>query len=70
MPEVKRLLIMLLVSQVFGNVLFKTVAEGKIKWKPNIQVSHLHMQYFKVSQRLGEIKKASKKWWIWVYNGC
>lgn len=32
----------------------------KIEWKPNIQVSHLYMQYFEVSQNLEELKRQAK----------
>lgn len=46
------LLIMLLVSQAFGNILCKPISEGKRKWKPNKKGSHLDMQNFKVSLRL------------------
>jgi len=35
LPGVKRLLMVLLVAQVFGNMLCKPVSEGKRKWKPN-----------------------------------
>lgn len=59
---------MLLVSQVFENTLCKPISEGKRKWKPNKQGSHLDIRNFKVSLRLRGIKKrkkekrASKEW--------